>query len=124
MKTSRARDRFDQEEQIQHEPETFDEDYDDDTAMDLDQNAKSREAENKLREERRGGADRGRQDVFPSGPRGQRGNFSNDYYHGDQGQRNGQGYQDGRYGFNGGNYGGRGRGYDDRRGHGRGGWGY
>lgn len=102
--------------------------YADENAMEVDENAKAREAENKLREERRGG-DRPRQDTAPSGPRGARANFSaQDEYHHNSNQSaqwNGSSsYQDGRYGFSSGGgdgYGNRGGYYQDRRGYSRGG---
>lgn len=85
-----------------------------DDAMDVDENARAREAEDKLREERRGG--RGppaEHDVLPSGPR--RGFMAEEnYYYDSRG-----GYQDGRYGFNGNaGYPRRGGGYYNDRGYG------
>lgn len=110
--------------QVQPEPQEAEpEQYNGgDDAMDLDENARAREAENKLREERRGGGrdTRDRQDAFPSGPRNNRAFAEEDYYYNNRGPAPAQGgYQDGRYGFGGGGgYGGRGRYYDDRRGYG------
>ncbi|QIW95368.1 hypothetical protein AMS68_000886 [Peltaster fructicola] len=112
--------------QAQPEPQQVEhEQYDGDEAMDIDENARSREAENKLREERRGGGREPRdgQDVFPSGPRNTRAFAQDDdyYYNNNRAPAPAQGgYQDGRYGFSGGGggYGGRGRYYDDRRGYG------
>lgn len=81
--------------------------------MEVDENAQSREAENRLREERRGKPDRAPRDGFPSGPQGDR-RYQDDYY---RGPRRGEpAYQDGRYGFGGGErYGGRARYRDDGR---------
>ena len=67
-----------------------------DETMEVDQNAEAREAENRLREERRSRADRGAKDVFPSGPRAGRGYNEDNYY---RGSRGGPAYQDGRSGF-------------------------
>jgi hypothetical protein len=66
--------------------------------MEVDQTVGAREAENRLREERRGRDDRDRREVdrrevFPSGPRGGRG-----YYEDWQGSRPQPGYNDGRSG--------------------------
>ena len=74
-----------------------------DEVMELDDSADTREAENRLREERRGRDDRDRREVFPSGPRGGRG-----FYEDWQGARPQPGYNDGRYG------GGQGGGYGPR----------
>ena len=68
--------------------------------MELDDSAGTREAENRLREERRGRDDRDRREVFPSGPRGGRG-----YYEDWQGAAPQPGYNDGRYGGGQGGYG-------------------
>lgn len=89
----------------------------DETMMEIDENAQSREAENRLREERRtGGEDRRRQEDFPRGPRNDR--RYNEEFRGPP-RRAEPEYQDGRYGFGGGERyggGGRGQGYrDDRR---------
>ena len=87
-----------------------------DVIMVVDENAESREAENRLREERRGRDrdDRAPREVFPTGPRNYQ--AERDYY--DRGPRRAEpNCQDGRYGFGGGyRDGGRGRyGRDDRR---------
>lgn len=64
--------------------------------MEVDGNALSREAEDRLREERRGGNDRGPREPFPSAPRGDRG-YDGDYYRGPR--RADPPFQDNRYGF-------------------------
>lgn len=72
--------------------------------MDVDENAQSREAEDRLREERR----RAPQDNFPTGPKVARHRsygLEDDRYRGPG--RAEPAYQDGRYGFNGGYNGGR-----------------
>jgi len=74
-----------------------------DEIMEVDDSVDTREAENRLREERRGRDDRDRREVFPSGPRGGRGGG---FYEDWQGAR--PGYNDGRYG------GGQGSGYGPR----------
>lgn len=69
---------------------------DEDEVMEVDD---SREAENRLREERRGRDDRDRRDVFPSGPRAGRPSYYEDW----QGARPEPRYNDGRsYGYGGG----------------------
>lgn len=88
----------------------------DDDEMVVDDTADAREAENRLREERRGRDDRDRREVFPTGPRGGRG-----FYEDWQGAR--PQYNDGRYGGgHGGNYGPRERMHNGPR-YGRGGGG-
>ena len=67
-----------------------------DEVMEVDETVGAREAENRLREERRGRDDRDRRDVFPSGPRGGRG-----YYEDWQGARPQPGYNDNRYAYGG-----------------------
>ncbi|KAK4493997.1 hypothetical protein PRZ48_015183 [Zasmidium cellare] len=94
-----------------------------DDSMEVDQNAESREAENRLREERRGRSDREPRDAFPTGPKNDR-QYEDDYYRGPR--RAEPAYQDGRYGFDGGRYGrgsyrDGGRMYSDRMGRGGGG---
>ena len=66
--------------------------------MEVDENAEAREAENRRREERRGGDDRAQREVLPTGPREQYRNDSDSYYD----RRPRQNYQDGRRGFGGG----------------------
>ncbi|KAI5360887.1 putative nucleotide-binding alpha-beta plait domain superfamily, RNA-binding domain superfamily [Septoria linicola] len=72
-------------------------------AMEIDENAQAREAEDRRREERRGPADRGPpppRDDYLTGPRQDRG-YRDDYY--SRGPRQAEpAYQDGRYGFGGG----------------------
>ncbi|KAK3696185.1 hypothetical protein LTR37_018087 [Vermiconidia calcicola] len=82
-----------------------------DVVMEVDDVTESREAENRLREERRGRDDRDRRDVFPTGPRDSRPEM--DYYD-RRPRRSEPGYQDGRYGFAG-----RGGAYGERGGRGR-----
>ena len=88
-----------------------------DVVMVVDENAESREAENRLRDERRGRDqdNRAQREVFPTGPRNY--NAEMDYYDRRPPRRAEPNYQDGRYGFGGGyRDGGRGRyGRDDRR---------
>jgi hypothetical protein len=74
--------------------------------MELDNSENTREAENRLREERRGRDDRDRREVFPSGPRGGPG-----FYEDWQGARPQPSYNDRRYG---GGQGGQGGGYGPR----------
>lgn len=81
-------------------------DQTEDVAMEVDEIAEEREAQDRLREERRGRDDRGSRDVFPTGPRSQR-DDRDSYYRGRD--RRADGYQDGRYGFGGGYGPGRGR---------------
>jgi hypothetical protein len=80
-----------------------------DEIMEIDESSGAREAEDRLREERRGRDDRDRREVFPSGPRGGRG-----YYEDWQGARpqSQPAYNDNRYG--GGQGGGQGGGYGPR----------
>jgi hypothetical protein len=80
-----------------------------DEIMEIDETSGAREAEDRLREERRGRDDRDRREVFPSGPRGGRG-----YYEDWQGARPQPqpAYNDNRYG--GGQGGGQGGGYGPR----------
>ena len=79
----------------------------------IDENAESREAQNRIREERRGRDSardtRERPEAFPTGPRNDRRYDSGPGYYSDR--RGAEpAYQDGRYGFErGGGYGGRGR---------------
>ena len=92
--------------------------------MMVDEAAEAREANNRMREERRGREDRERErDVFPSGPRG----YRDDYYDRGGPRRSEGSYSDGRYGFGvrdgyaprgpgGGRYDGRDRGYGRGRG--------
>lgn len=70
--------------------------------MEVDENAESREAENRLREERRARDDRAPRDVLPTGPRGYQAEM--DRYDDRRARRPEPGYQDGRYGFGGGGY--------------------
>lgn len=79
-------------------------------AMEIDENAQAREAEDRRREERRGPAERAPpRDDYPTGPRNDRG-YSDDYYN--RGPRRSEpAYQDGRYGFGGGGRYGGGGGY-------------
>lgn len=74
----------------------------DDEMMEVDETAGAREAENRLREERRGRDTRDRREVFPSGPRG----GGRGYYEDWQGARPQPGYNDGRYGGQNGGQGG------------------
>lgn len=67
--------------------------------MEVDENAESREAENRRREEHRSRDDRASRDVFPTGPRGYRAEM--DRYDDYRNRRLEPGYQDGRYGFGG-----------------------
>ena len=67
--------------------------------MEVDENAEAREAENRLREERRTRDDRAQREVFPTGPRGGHYRSEMDSYYD---RRPRQTYQDGRYGFGGG----------------------
>ena len=81
--------------------------------MEVDENAESREVENRLREERRGNGPRVPRDAYPSGPQADRG-YEEDYYRGPR--RADPAWQDGRYGFGGGDrYGPRGRYRDEGR---------
>ncbi len=96
---------------------------DDDVDMEVDENAESREAEDRLREERRGRERDHRappRDVLPTGPRGYQSEM--DRYGDRRSRRPEPNYSDGRYGFGGNGYrGGPRGGYDDR---GYGGQGY
>ncbi|KAM3421715.1 hypothetical protein BST61_g2097 [Cercospora zeina] len=79
-------------------------------AMEIDENAQAREAEDRRREERRGPAERPPpRDDYPTGPRNDR-SYQEDYY--SRGPRRAEhAYQDGRYGFGGGGRYGGGGGY-------------
>jgi hypothetical protein len=68
-----------------------------DEVMEVDETAGAREAENRLREERRGRDDRDRRDVFPSGPRG----GGRGYYEDWQGAGPQPAYNDRRYAYGG-----------------------
>ena len=88
--------------------------------MEVDENASAREAEDRLREERRGRDYREvLKDPVPTGPTGPRYQQTEiDSYYDRRPRRPDPNYQDGRYGFGGAGYrdGGRGRyGRDDRR---------
>ncbi|EME41590.1 hypothetical protein DOTSEDRAFT_73872 [Dothistroma septosporum NZE10] len=84
-----------------------------DDTMEVDENAESREAQDRLREERRGGPDRRPRDDYHAAPRGNRG-YEDDYYRGPR--RAEPAYQDGRYGYQGDRFGGpRGRYRDESR---------
>jgi hypothetical protein len=80
-----------------------------DEVMEVDETAGAREAENRLREERRGRDDRDRRDVFPSGPRG----GGRGYYEDWQGAGPQPGYNDRRYAYGGAQQGGQ-SGYGQR----------
>ncbi|KAK4620153.1 hypothetical protein CLAFUW4_11551 [Fulvia fulva] len=90
-----------------------------DDSMEVDENAQSREAQDRLREERRGGPDRRPRDDYPAGPRDNRG-YMDHYYRGPRRQDGlfQDGRQDGRYGYQGDRFGGggpRGRYRDEGR---------
>ena len=74
--------------------------------MEVDENTVSREAENRLREERRGTDHRARKEVFPTGPRSYQ--PDRDAYGDRRPRRAEPNYEDRRYGFSG-----RGGGYRD-----------
>jgi len=93
-----------------------------DEVMDIDDNVQSREAQDRLREERQSRDERAPREAFPTGPRGYRAEM--DRYDDRRARRPGTAYQpqyqDGRYGY-GSNRGGYrdsargGYGRDDRR---------
>ena len=68
--------------------------------VEVDENAESREAQNRLREQRRGRDDRAQTELLPTGPKAYQTEM--DDYYDSRPKRAEQSYQDGRYGFGGG----------------------